>query len=60
MSYHYSAIPHFRELFDCPSYFYCTEVTDYVGEMSGAKIVVLNGRMIDEYLIVVRDVGWSL
>jgi hypothetical protein len=22
MSYHYSATPHFRELFDCPSYFY--------------------------------------
>jgi hypothetical protein len=20
MSYHYSAIPHFRKLFDCPSY----------------------------------------
>jgi len=27
--------------------------------MSGAKTIVLNGRMIDEYLIV-RDVGWSL
>jgi hypothetical protein len=23
MSYHYSAIPHFRELFDCPSYTWC-------------------------------------
>jgi len=21
MSYHYSAMPHFLELFDCPSYF---------------------------------------
>jgi len=26
MSYHYSAIPYFRELYDCPSYESCTEL----------------------------------
>jgi hypothetical protein len=40
-------------------FFYYTELADYIVEMSVAKIVVLNGRMIDEYLIV-RDVGRTL
>jgi hypothetical protein len=29
MSYHYSAIPHFRELFDCPSYCCCSPAKTY-------------------------------
>jgi hypothetical protein len=29
MSYHYRAMPQFRELFDCPSYFIETSVSSY-------------------------------
>ena len=37
-------------------FFYCTELADHIVEMPVANIVVLNGRMIDEYVIV-GDVG---
>ena len=40
-------------------FFYCAELADYKVTLSVVKTVVLNGRMIDEYLIV-RDVGWTV